>query len=151
MKNFKDIFTKSKKVIFVSLIVLISFLFTIIFYFNYVVVNVQTLDMHVNITDGHLGFNADSDKMYFGSVSGKGSSISERRVFVENNNDFPVKIDVFLFGDLKDYVYIIEGGVTELNSGESGYLYYRFYLDDVILEDGEYTGITRIFLRRIFS
>ncbi len=52
--------------------------------------------------DEKFGFNADNDKLYFGIV--KPYSESDRVIFLENNQSYPVQAVIRAQGALKDWI-----------------------------------------------
>lgn len=54
-------------------------------------VRVESLEAHVHVDD-YVGFNLDTDKLYFGTVSPGGTG--QRSMSLQSNEDFFVKVSV---------------------------------------------------------
>ena len=72
-----------------------------IFYSFYVIKEVKTIDMHVKVED-YVGFNLDTDKLYFGTVMPGGSA--KRSISIFHNYTYPVKVKIFIQGYISNWV-----------------------------------------------
>lgn len=90
-------------------------LFTISVTLVTVVQDFKTLDIQLTVAN-HLGFNADTDKLYLGTLP-RGNMVS-RYVIVENNEYEKSVIRLKIFGELKDWITVSDNNFV-LKKGES--------------------------------
>lgn len=80
-----------------------------------VVQEVQKLEIQLKV-DNYLGFNVDTDKIYFGVIPP--GNIGARKVEIENNEHEKSVVRLKVFGELKGWVVVSENNFA-LKKGES--------------------------------
>lgn len=80
-------------------------LFTVSMTFILLVQDFKTLDIRLTVAN-HLGFNADTDKLYLGTVPR--GNIASRRVIIENKEYEKSVIRLKVLGELKDWITVSE-------------------------------------------
>lgn len=84
----------------------LSISLTFLAYSLLLVKDVLVLDMHLEIGD-RLGFNLDTDALYFGKVIPGTSSVT-KFANVSNTEDYPVVVNIKMCGELGEWVIISE-------------------------------------------
>lgn len=80
-----------------------------------VIQEVRTLDIRLAVAN-RLGFNIDTDKIYFGTIPPENSG--QRRVIIENREYRKSVIRLKVYGELKDWVTVSDNNFA-LKKGES--------------------------------
>ncbi|MBT4447050.1 hypothetical protein HOC96_07440 [archaeon] len=138
-----------KYLVLVIMLLLISVGLTITAYSVIVIKDVIYLDTFVNVEDV-VGFNIETDKLNFGTMPAHNLSSGDRKTVFHNPYDHSVKLTDKSYGEM-------EGWVTMNNPdriflpGETDYIYFTIRLNDEIEENRNYTGYTKVFVRRVFS
>jgi len=112
--------------------------------FLLVVQDSKRIEMQLKV-DNYLGFNVDTDKLYFGVIP-QGNT-GTRRVVIENKNYEKSVVRIKLNGDLKDWIIVSENNFA-LKRGEAK----EVKVEVTVPSDakkGEYTGGMTIFFTRI--
>ena len=130
----------------ISVAVSVLFLLGLIFYNQYYHVKTTKLDMYFEIAD-KIGFNLDSDAIYFGKTYPGGRS--QRIITLENNEDFPVKVSIKTEGTIRPLVTVSKNDfILQPHSVEV----IRYYADAGDYPKGNYSGVsTAVFTRVIFT
>ncbi len=135
---------KKYKLMTISLIVLFILISATMLVYNfYVIQNVIVREMHLKVEDT-LGVNTDTDKLWFGKVVPGG--ISERKVDITNEYNFPIFVSIKLDGELSDYVTVSENNFVLQPAEKRIVYYYATTTKETPL--GNYTGITRVVINR---
>ncbi|MCF7910485.1 hypothetical protein K9L16_02325 [Candidatus Pacearchaeota archaeon] len=131
---------KNLKLIIASFLFFIS-LFIIIFVI-YISSNViEKQEIFVELVIGNKsGFNLDPGKISFGEITY--SSNSERKIYLKNNYDFPVKVELLVEGNITQFLnyknqYFIEPGKTEIatiNAQSPEYAKLGYYSGNLIIK-----------------
>ena len=104
----------------------------------YVLINspleMKTLDLSFVVGE-HLGFDLNASSLSFGIIMPGGSAV--RRVVMQNNYDFPIKVEIYTSKNIRGYVFaepehLIESGKTEQIS-------FNLIVPEY-MEHGEYSG-----------
>jgi hypothetical protein len=142
----KKMFPK-KVVVLILLFVIISTISTYIFYKNFVIFDVQETKMYLNVSNGTVGINVDTDALYFGKIPRGG--IGTRNISLSNYDSNPHIIHIKLYGDFADWVYVSKNNfVIKPNSTEVVEVFVYVPNDAQI---GNYTGTLRVeFLNKFF-
>ncbi|MBN2368754.1 hypothetical protein JXC34_07060 [Candidatus Woesearchaeota archaeon] len=93
-----------------------------------------------------VGINTDTDALWFGRA-GPGS-LSERRVNLTNEYDFPVTANVLLFGNISEFVSVSDNNFVLQPGGKKTLTYFLQTSFDT--PPGDYSGHTRIVIKRSF-
>lgn len=129
---------KSKKVItYLSIIISTLFLgiiLSFLVFVNYKIIDYNEINLSVKITPGSMGINADPGSLNFGKNRPGGSG--DRFFEVTSKDDVVIKM--FVFGDMKDFIYLSDNNFP-LNSNETKKITVSLYVpEDVVI--GNYTG-----------
>lgn len=135
---------KRNNAILLVLILVFGAMGITLFAFNMLAtIEVKDIEMDLKVGD-RMGFNVDTDKLWFGMTNPGGSAI--REIVVSNSNEFPVTVSFFPLGDIKDIVSVSENNAVLMPAEEktisvtasvpSGMPY------------GNYTGIMRVVFKK---
>lgn len=134
-----------KTLILSGSVMLVAVALVVIFYFTFILVDVQTVELHSNFENTY-GFNLDTDKMYFGSVPP--GEQGERDLVFANNYDFPVEVSSFFSGELEEYMRCENNNVV-FQSGETGTITYTVNPPKDVTMRENYTGIAKVYIKRV--
>ncbi len=95
----------SKLLCFTILIIIIGVGGTMFFYNTFIVKNVDSFDMHVEVAN-KLGIVADPGAIYFGTL--KPGTTSTKKIRIRNVYDHPVNVVIGLHGEMAPWVAIKE-------------------------------------------
>ena len=125
------------------LVVILSSFLTYKFYNYYIIEETFIFTMEVKVDD-HFGLNADTDALRFGKLM-HGTS-AQRSVSMGNNATFPLKVAIFKFGQMKDWVKISENNfVLKINETKS--IIFEAYAPENI-DFGNYSGKVKIIFKK---
>lgn len=95
---------KRKNLIFLLVLVVIATAAAVaIFYSFFVIKEIKTIEMHVKVDD-YVGFNLDTDKLYFGTVMPGGSA--KRSIKISNHYGYEIKVKIYTGGIISNWVYL---------------------------------------------
>ena len=137
-----------KKKILIYLLItvcLISIALTALVYSFYRVDYVQEFDMSIIIGD-HIGIDAGSDKLSFGMVPPGGTSV-ERKINIQNSRNYPLKVNVKKYGDIKGWVSVSPNSFI-INQNEDKQVAFNAKTPQSI-EYGTYTGKVRFYFLKV--
>ena len=104
----------------------------------------DTIEMQLQISD-YGGFNVDTDKLYFGTVTAGGGS--RRNITIENIFDRDLRVILSARGELAKYTSF-SNNRFDLPKGETISVEVKITTPKTIA-DGNYTGKTIIFFKEI--
>jgi hypothetical protein len=122
---------------------------TFVAYSIIVIQDVFYLEMSIKSGD-NFGFNVENDKLYFGIMPIGANTYSEREVLYHNPYDFPVKLSAKFYGEMKDWVIFEDNGKI-FEAGETDYVYFYGSVGEGAKNYYNYTGQTKIYVKRVFS
>ncbi len=125
-------------IILVSL-VLISSIATY-FYVSYRVVDVKNLKMYLTVGN-NLGFNTDTNAIYFGTVPTGGSS--SRTISIKNERCSKCLVKINSEGKISNFINVSNNNFF-MNKGESKDVKIEVFVPDS-LNEGNYTGTLKIY------
>ena len=99
------ILLKKKNIILLLIIVsILAITVTSLFYSFYKVDYVKEFNMSIIVGD-HIGIDVSADELRFGMVPpGQGSAT--RNINVHNSKNYPLKVNVHKYGEIKDWVSV---------------------------------------------
>ncbi|HII15977.1 MAG TPA: hypothetical protein HA362_06720 [Nanoarchaeota archaeon] len=127
----------------IIILILLTMGTTLLIYDILATMDIKDIGMDLRV-GGSLGFNADTDKMWFGMTNPGGSSA--RRIIVTNDFDFPITVRLMPIGELKGYTSISENNV--LLQPDEGREISISILVPAGMPYGNYTGIMRVISKK---
>jgi len=120
---------KKEAMLLIFLVVIVAGLVSISYNYFFVL-EVNEIDFQVNV-ENRLGFNVDTDKLYFGTTYPGG--VGKREVFIENYDYPKVRVNIKVYGDINEWVSV-DANHFVLEQGESKSVI--FYVN--VPKDAEY-------------
>jgi hypothetical protein len=120
-------------------VVVITAVSFILFYSYYMVLQVREIKMQLTIGD-HIGFNVDTDALYFGTIPPGG--IGNREIHIKNENYTQVKVNIKIFGPARKWIQVTNNNFI-LKKGESKDITFYSYVPKNIAY-GIYNGEIKI-------
>lgn len=117
---------------------------TTLAYMNIKVEKMADYDMHVHVDD-YIGINAQSDKIWFGTVPP--GERAKRDLVLRGSEEDDLKVKIKAFGELKDWISV-EDNHFVLPKGEKMNLTVRVYIPDNATLDKNYTGKLRTIMEK---
>jgi len=133
----------NSKLILVVLVSIICIFSVLSLYYGVYLVEVEDfpMDFHVGT---RIGMNADTDALHFGTTL-KGSK-SSRKLFVHNNNDFPVVFAIYVDGNFSDWVELNQNMFELAPATNTSVSFVVTAPEDA--DYGRYEGIATVKVRR---
>ena len=133
---------KRKNAILIFLLILIAIFILASFYIILKPLEVRKIEVSFTVAE-NAGFDLNKSALTFGKVMPE--NIISRRIIIENNRDFPVKINVFADKNIMDYLdfensFFIEG------NGKHNLVVVLKVPKNAIL--GEYKGIMKFIIEK---
>lgn len=138
--------TKNKYVILIVLIVIILILgaySTINIINHFLVIEKKELEARVSVSD-KVGFDINGSALTFGSIPGKGSS--SREIFLDNYYNQSVKIEIYVKGEIGDFMQISENNFVLLENERKKVSFVVSFPEGTKL--GEYRGRVYILIKK---
>ena len=95
----------AKKYIFFILLFIVLFIVVYIIFYNILLVDVSRLKYDFRVSE-HIGFNADTDYLHFGTVFS--GSFAQRSFTVNNHKCNLCKVKIDVIGENKNWVSVLE-------------------------------------------
>lgn len=134
---------KNKFFIILLLVILFSALSTYFIYNHFIIVQEKEYDLDLIVAD-MAGFNLDNDKIHFGTLPAGNNA--ERKLNVQNNYNYDVKVNVKTYGNLSEWIYVNENNFW-LESKENKEVVLKAYVPKGT-EQGTYEGKLEIIFTR---
>jgi hypothetical protein len=136
----KNLSFRKINLVFIFLIVVF-----LIIWFLFQPLDIKKLDVKFEVGErfGVVGISGESSELNFGELLAGSSSV--KTIKIENNFDFPIKVEVFTEKKLKDFIFA-EPEII-MDSGEIVNLPINLILPDKI-EKGNYSGWLRFEFRK---
>ncbi len=116
----------------------------LIWYNISVIIEIKDIEMDLKVGN-RIGFNADADKLWFGMTNPGGTAT--REILLSNSNSFPLIVEFFPLGEMKDIVRVSEKDVLlETGSEKTISITASVPLD---MPYGNYTGVMRVVFKKI--
>jgi hypothetical protein len=100
-KEERDKMKLGKLILLLFAATIMSMGITFYFYTHYIIQEILTVEAHVEVND-YVGFNLDTDKLYFGTVFPGGAS--ERAIYVSYYKKEPAYVTVSVTGPIADWI-----------------------------------------------
>jgi hypothetical protein len=119
---------------------------TLIVYFRFIFIKTENVPMDITVAN-KIGFNTDTDALHFGTVYPGGEA--RRTIVIRNSNDFPVSVDIGVFGDISGWVTVHDRLFT-IGPMDNSSVDFTVDTPDGT-EPGTYTGYSTFVMKRKFS
>jgi len=134
------------KILFFSLVVIITIAGTLLFYNFFIVLDVEEIGIDLTIGD-HIGFNIDTDAIHFGTLP-KGAE-GKRKITIENKFDRTVRTNIKIGKDISKFISVSENNFKlKANEEKNVTFIAKAPLDE---EFRMYNSTVRIFFTRIWG
>ena len=142
----KNFMNKTNLLVFTIMLVFIVIIAGIFFYNSYVIKEVKTLYMQVEISD-RVAFKVNPDAIWFGKILPGGSS--KRDLTLTNNYNYPLVVSIKITGDIAPYASVSANNfIMQAHESRPLTYYAKSHAGQAL---GNLTGYTKISFKRSFS
>ena len=145
VKRNRYIDTLNGKITFLLFLVLIFLLFCVCYFYFYGLVNVSNFEVKFSVGKS-LGMVGDVDEGVINFGRAVEGSIIEKKVMIENNYDFDLKVKVFVEKEISNFVY--SESEYEVLRGDSLKIPFTLMVSKGVSE-GDYSGQARLEFWRV--